>query len=67
MKEGVISTPDVVCIAKESKHKKSEREGYVDFVTGKGKPDCDRKQPDRRSVRKDVEAACIFRIKRRSI
>ena len=34
MKEGVISTPDVVCIVKGSRHKKAAEE-YVDFVTGK--------------------------------
>ena len=34
MKEGVISTPDVVCIVKGSRHL-AEAEAFVDFVTGK--------------------------------
>lgn len=59
MKEGVISTPDVVCIAKESKHKKAAEE-YVDFVTGKAAQTVIANSLDRRSVRKDVEAAAYL-------
>ena len=45
---------------KGSKHKK-EAEEYVDFVTGKAAPDCDRRQPGPPlSVRKDVEAAAYL-------
>ncbi len=59
MKEGVISTPDVVCIVKGSKHKK-EAEEYVDFVTGKAAQTVIADSLDRRSVRKDVEAAAYL-------
>ena len=59
MKDGVISTPDVVCIVKGSKHKK-EAEEYVDFVTGKAAQTVIADSLDRRSVRKDVEAAAYL-------
>ena len=59
MKEGVISTPDVVCIVKGSRHKKAS-EGYVDFVTGKAAQTVIADSLDRRSVRKDVEAAAYL-------
>ena len=59
MKEGVISTPDVVCIVKGSRHKKASEE-YVDFVTGKTAQTVIADSLDRRSVRKDVEAAAYL-------
>lgn len=59
MKEGVISTPDVVCIVKGSRHKKASEE-YVDFVTGKAAQTVIADSLDRRSVRKDVEAAAYL-------
>ena len=59
MKEGVISTPDVVCIVKGSRHKKASEE-YVDFVTGKAAHTVIADRLDRRSVRKDVEAAAYL-------
>lgn len=59
MKEGVISTPDVVCIVKGSRHKKAAEE-YVDFVTGKAAQTVIADSLDRRSVRKDVEAAAYL-------
>ncbi len=59
MKEGVISTPDVVCIIKGSKHKKAAEE-YVDFVTGKAAQTVIADSLDRRSVRKDVAAAAYL-------
>ncbi len=54
MKEGVISTPDVVCIAKGSAHRK-EAEQFVDFVTGRDAQSIIAGQLNRRSVRTDVE------------
>lgn len=59
MKEGVISTPDVVCIVKGSRHKKAAEE-YVDFVIGKAAQTVIADSLDRRSVRKDVEAAAYL-------
>ena len=50
---------DVVCIVKGSKHKK-EAEEYVDFVTGKAAQTVIADSLDRRSVRKDVEAAAYL-------
>ena len=54
MEEGVISTPDAVCIIKGCPHEEEARK-FVDFVTGKDAQTiiCDRL--DRRSVRTDVE------------
>ena len=54
MKEGVISTPDVVCIVKGSRHL-AEAEAFVDFVTGKDAQTMIADRLDRRSVRKDVD------------
>lgn len=54
MEEGVVSTPDVVCIRKDAVHL-AEAQAFVDFVTGK---DCQAMicaRLDRRSVRVDVE------------
>lgn len=54
MEEGVVSTPDVVCIRKDAVHL-VEAQAFVDFVTGK---DCQAMicaRLDRRSVRVDVE------------
>ncbi len=53
MKEGVLSTPDVVCIAKSSSHKE-EAEQFVDFVTGRDAQSVIAGQLNRRSVRTDV-------------
>lgn len=53
MKEGVISTPDVVCIVKGTKHLK-DAEDFVDFVTGKDAQTIIADRLDRRSVRGDV-------------
>ena len=54
MKEGVISTPDSVCIVKGSRHMKEARE-FVDFVTGRDAQTVISMRLDRRSVRMDVE------------
>ena len=54
MKEGVISTPDVVCIVKGSR-RLAEAEEFVDFVTGKDAQTMIADRLDRRSVRKDVD------------
>lgn len=54
MKEGVVSTPDCVCIVKGSRHMEQARE-FVDFVTGREVQTIISKQLDRRSVRIDVE------------
>ena len=54
MKEGVISTPDSVCIVKGSRHVEEARD-FVDFVTGKDAQTVISMRLDRRSVRKDVE------------
>ena len=54
MKEGVISKPDVVCIARGTEHM-ADAERFVDFVTGKDAQTMISRQLDRRSVRKDVE------------
>ena len=54
MKEGVVSTPDCVCIVKGSRHMEQARE-FVDFVTGKDAQTVISGSLDRRSVRIDVE------------
>lgn len=54
MKEGVISKPDVVCIAVGAGHPK-EAEEFVDFVTGRDAQTVIAASLDRRSVRVDVE------------
>ena len=54
MKEGVISTPDSVCIVRGSRHVEEARD-FVDFVTGKDAQTVISMRLDRRSVRKDVE------------
>lgn len=54
MKEGVISKPDVVCIARGTEHL-AEAQRFVDFVTGRDAQLIISGQLDRRSVRKDVE------------
>ena len=54
MKEGVICTPDSVCIVKGSRHVEEARD-FVDFVTGKDAQTVISMRLDRRSVRKDVE------------
>lgn len=54
MKEGVLSTPDVVCIAKNSAHRKEARQ-FVDFVTGYDAQSVIAGQLNRRSVRTDVD------------
>lgn len=55
MKEGVISKPDVVCIAKEAKHQAWARK-FVDFVTDRDTQTMIVSQLSRRSVRTDVKA-----------
>lgn len=54
MKEGVISKPDVVCIAVGAAHPAEARE-FVDFVTGRDAQTMIAAVLDRRSVRMDVE------------
>lgn len=54
MKEGVISKPDVVCIAKGAAHP-DEAKRFVDFVTGRDAQAVIAKDLSRRSVRLDVE------------
>lgn len=54
MKEGVISTPDVVCIRKGTEHLEGAQ-AFVDFVTGKDCQSIICARLDRRSVRMDVE------------
>lgn len=54
MEEGVISRPDVVCIAREARHRK-EAETFVDFVTGRDAQTVIAAELDRRPVRSDVE------------
>lgn len=54
MKEGVISTPDVVGIVKDSRHM-ADAKDFVDFVTGKDAQTVIADRLVRRSVRKDVE------------
>lgn len=54
MKEGVISTPDVVCIVKGSRHMPDARD-FVDFVTGRDAQTVIADRLDRRSVRLDVD------------
>lgn len=54
MKEGVISKPDVVCIAKGTAHPK-EAGRFVDFVTGKDAQAVISGNLGRRSVRMDVD------------
>ena len=54
MKEGVISTPDVVGIVKGSRHM-ADAKDFVDFVTGKDAQTVIADRLVRRSVRKDVE------------
>lgn len=53
MKEGVISKPDVVCIAKGARNRE-EAEKFVDFVTGKDAQTIISGKLNRRSVRMDV-------------
>ncbi len=53
MKEGVISKPDVVCIAKGTEHQPEARQ-FVDFVTGKDAQTVISESLGRRSVRTDV-------------
>lgn len=55
MKEGVLFTPDVVCVAREGTHRK-EAEEFVDFVTGKDAQTVISDRLFRRSVRTDVRA-----------
>lgn len=54
MEEGVVSTPDVVCIRKRAAHREAAEE-FVDFVTGKDCQSIICATLDRRSVRVDVE------------
>lgn len=54
MEEGVVSTPDVVCIRKGTDHL-AEAQAFVDFVTGKDCQSMICARLDRRSVRVDVE------------
>lgn len=54
MEEGVISTPDVVCIVKGTRHMADARD-FVDFVTGKDAQTVIADRLDRRSVRLDVD------------
>ncbi len=54
MEEGVISRPDVVCIAKGTDKLKEARE-FVDFVTGRDAQLIIANKLGRRSVRRDVE------------
>lgn len=54
MEEGVISRPDVVCIAREAVHRE-EAEQFVDFVTGKDAQTVISAELGRRPVRMDVE------------
>lgn len=54
MEEGVISTPDCVCIIKNATHMETAK-SFIDFVTGYGAQTVLTKQLNRRSVRKDVE------------
>ncbi|MBS6642777.1 MAG: extracellular solute-binding protein [Clostridiaceae bacterium] len=54
MEEGVVSTPDVVCIMKGTGHQ-AEARAFVDFVTGKDAQTMIATTLDRRSVRTDVE------------
>ena len=53
MEEGVVSTPDVVCIMKGTGHAAAAR-AFVDFVTGKDAQTMIATTLDRRSVRTDV-------------
>lgn len=54
MEEGVLSTPDVVCIAKEALHQEEARR-FVDFVTGWDAQSVIAGTLNRRSVREDVD------------
>ncbi len=54
MKEGVISTPDVVCIVRGARHRE-EAKAFVDFVTGRDAQAVIAASLSRRSVRKDVK------------
>lgn len=54
MKEGVVSTPDVVCIRKGTAHL-PEAQAFIDFVTGKDCQSIICARLGRRSVRVDVE------------
>lgn len=54
MEEGVVSTPDAVCIVKGCPHEEEARK-FVDFVTGKDAQSMISKSLDRRSVRTDVK------------
>lgn len=54
MEEGVISKPDVVCIARGAAHLK-EAEQFVDFVTGRDAQAVIAGSLNRRSVRLDVK------------
>ena len=54
MEEGVISKPDVVCIAAGAEHM-DEARAFVDFVTGRDAQTMIATTLDRRSVRTDVE------------
>ena len=54
MEEGVVSTPDVVCIRKGTDHLEEAQE-FVDFVTGEDCQSMICARLDRRSVRVDVE------------
>ena len=54
MEEGVISKPDVVCIAVGAEHV-AEARAFVDFVTGRDAQTMIATTLDRRSVRTDVE------------
>ena len=54
MEEGVISTPDVVCIMKNT-DRLQEAAAFVDFVTGKDAQAVISSRMNRRSVRRDVD------------
>lgn len=54
MEEGVLSTPDVVCIARRSDMQEEARR-FVDFVTGRDAQSVIAGQLNRRSVRADVD------------
>ena len=55
MEEGVVSTPDVVCIIKGAPHLENARK-FVDFVTSKDTQTLIAYRLNRRSVRTDVAA-----------
>ena len=63
MKEGVLSTPDVVGISKNAPHPQ-EAKAFVDFVTGKDAQTVMASSLGRRSVRVDVKEPAYLADKR---